>query len=401
MKNTFYLAIFSLCLAISIGLYGCTSSTSLPRESTTTAAVTTTSTATVTTTTAAGTTTTTGAGPTTTTTPTSSTTTTTTPIATYTVSGEALIAGLGIRGVVVTIEGFGTTTTDASGKFSFSSVPSGFWSLQFSQTGWTFNPASSSFVLIGNLTRNTSGETTDWTAQKIGTDYLTAITSVTAGTFVVGGNSSVILQSTDGGTSWMTAFTNNPTTEPLIACFPMGGDKMGVLNNKGALYQSNAGVTTWGFYAQLVNTTEALVDFRATGNYTWEVVTEIGKIYWTNNGGTTLIGSFVNGIQMVDDFTMIAAGRNGYLSYYDGSSWMDLSPGGSDDLQKALVDSDSWLAVSSQGSIYQSIGSTPFPSWTKVLAGFPATFEGIYIPSAPTLEGSIVCGSNGWILKHK
>lgn len=407
MKNTYIIGSL-LFLTICLGLYGCTSSAPLPRETTTTAATTTSTAAAATTTTAAaGTTTTTGTGPTTTGTPTTSTTTTTTgPAATYTVNGTANIMGYGIAGVLVTIEGVGTTTTDTAGNFSFGSVPAGFWSMTFWQTGWTFDPASVSFVLTGNLTKNSSGEPTDWTAQKVGTDHLTAVTSIDAGLFIVGKNSSVILRSTDGGTNWTTAFTDNPTSEPLIACFSMPGNTLGIINQDGSIFQStDPTVTAWAYYFRVINTTEALVDFKAVSNLTWEVVTADGRILWSGDQGATYIdsteaGSFINGVQMANDYTMIATGRNGYISYYNGSSWLSFGPPScTDDLMQSVMDSNSSLSVSSQGSIYKTTDGGL--NWTKNLSGFPATLEGINIPNAPSFTGSIVCGSNGWILQHK
>ncbi|MFA5114123.1 MAG: hypothetical protein WC529_07510 [Candidatus Margulisiibacteriota bacterium] len=392
-------------LVLLVGLSGCTSSAPLERATTTTTPATTSTTA-ATTTTAAGTTTTTGTGPTTTGTPTTSTTTTTTgPVATYTVNGTANIMGYGIAGVLVTIEGVGTTTTDPAGNFSFGSVPAGFWSMTFWQAGWTFDPASVSFVLTGNLTKNSSGEPTDWTAQKVGTAHLTAATSIDAGMFIVGKNSSVILQSTDGGTNWVTAFTNNPTSEPLIACFSMPGNTLGIINQDGSIFQStDPTVTAWAYYFRVINTTEALVDFNAASNLTWEVVTAGGKILWSGDQGATYLdsteaGSFVHGIQLQDPYTMVAAGNNGYVKYYDGSSWINLGPGGSENFHKALFDTNAALLVSSQGVIYKSTDNGV--NWARSLTGFPATFEGVFIPGAPSFTGSIVCGSNGWVLKHK
>ena len=71
--------------------------------------------------------------------------------ATYSVSGQATSGGLGLSGVTMTLTGptGKTTTTEASGNYSFSEMPIGTYTLTPSLTGYTFLPPARNVYLYG------------------------------------------------------------------------------------------------------------------------------------------------------------------------------------------------------------------------------------------------------------
>ncbi|MFV9506445.1 MAG: PKD domain-containing protein, partial [Oscillochloridaceae bacterium umkhey_bin13] len=78
-------------------------------------------------------------------------TVTSAPVPTYTVSGRVTTAnGTGLAGVTLS-DGTRTATTNASGDYMLTGVPSGSYTLTPSLSGYTFSPASLSVSVSGNL----------------------------------------------------------------------------------------------------------------------------------------------------------------------------------------------------------------------------------------------------------
>ncbi len=66
-------------------------------------------------------------------------------VPTFSISGSVKSGGSGLSGVTMTLSGAGSasTTSDASGDFTFNGLPNGNYTITPSKTGYTFTPASS------------------------------------------------------------------------------------------------------------------------------------------------------------------------------------------------------------------------------------------------------------------
>lgn len=67
----------------------------------------------------------------------------------YSISGSVTVYGTAQQGVSISLNTLTTTTTDASGNYSFSGLANGNYTVTPSQTGYTFNPTSSAQTVNG------------------------------------------------------------------------------------------------------------------------------------------------------------------------------------------------------------------------------------------------------------
>ncbi len=76
------------------------------------------------------------------------------PAPTYTLSGA--VTGAWVEGVTITMSGAGngTTTTNASGQYSFANLPAGSYTLTPSLAGYTYAPSAPTIAVSANTTQN-------------------------------------------------------------------------------------------------------------------------------------------------------------------------------------------------------------------------------------------------------
>src|SRR5262249_23147818 len=93
----------------------------------------------------------------------------------YTISGQITLSGAGLSGVTVTLSTGPTATTNSSGNYSFSNLPTGTYTVTPSLSGYTFTPPSATFT---NITAN---QTANFTAALAVTVTTASLPAGTAG----------------------------------------------------------------------------------------------------------------------------------------------------------------------------------------------------------------------------
>jgi photosystem II stability/assembly factor-like uncharacterized protein len=141
------------------------------------------------------------------------------------------------------------------------------------------------FVMVGGLLAQT------WTLQTSpATTDLNSCSAVSATVCWAVGPASVIVKTTNGGTTWTSAVGNLPSATDLYTCSATSDLNCWVGAGDGSLYQTTNGGTTWTFFALPAPAT-AFVDVVHFFN------SQIGFVigdpvggqwcyYWTTNGGT-------------------------------------------------------------------------------------------------------------------
>ena len=205
---------------------------------------------------------------------------------TYTVSGQATIGGAALSGVTVTLAGSpgATRITDASGNYSFASLPAGVnYTVTPSRANYSFTPLTAAINnLASNVTANFTGIAKPGAGlpDKVGTTY--------SGYSVLDAN---------GNFAW-----DGPATDKLISWStfqasekPIYGDWNGDGKMKVGVYNNG----TW------------LLDYN--GNGVWDGPTIDKAIFWStgqstdvpvlgdwNGDGRTKIGIYNNGTWILD-----------------------------------------------------------------------------------------------------
>jgi photosystem II stability/assembly factor-like uncharacterized protein len=145
-----------------------------------------------------------------------------------------------------------------------------------------------------------------------------------------GGTEGVILVSTDGGVSWVTAMT---TTSGAL--YGIDQTTATVVGNAGQIYKYQGG-TTWSSES-VSGAGDDLTQICFSGQNIGITVSAYGTIYQTNNGGTSWSGpqqspvsSALRAVSMVSQTESWIAGANGVIlhSTNSGASWSQQSIGG-------------------------------------------------------------------------
>jgi photosystem II stability/assembly factor-like uncharacterized protein len=146
------------------------------------------------------------------------------------------------------------------------------------------------FALIALLAMTSGVFAQTWTAQTIPvTSDLNSCWATSTTVCWAVGPSSVIIKTTNGGTSWVSAAGNLPAATDLYTCCGVSDQIAWVGAGDGSLYKTTNGGTTWTFYA-LPTPATAFVDVvhffnENTGFVIGDPVGGVWCYYWTTNAG--------------------------------------------------------------------------------------------------------------------
>jgi hypothetical protein len=141
----------------------------------------------------------------------------------YTISGQITLSGAGLSGVTVTLSTGPTATTNSSGNYSFSNLPTGTYTVTPSRSGYIFTPSSTTFP---NITAN---QTANFTASIVTTMHAVSIKFVGTGAAMGASESAGVVAKTN----WNNA-TGNSSSSALNLV-----DETGALNGAGATWTSD------------------------------------------------------------------------------------------------------------------------------------------------------------------
>ncbi|MFH1542115.1 MAG: carboxypeptidase regulatory-like domain-containing protein [bacterium] len=372
---------------------------------------TTTETATTTTTTAATTTTT--------------TTTTTIPSVvniTGTISWEGF-NNLPLGGVVVSLESeTRTTTTDANGQYSFSSVEAGTHTLTFYQTGWTFYPSNESITVSDtDVTQNATAELTDWSIVDLGTtndifdvhalcgDFTLVALGCEAGEIFFNPNVSGVELPNPIPNVWVNPTATTTESFPFVGW----GDSVILCGQENAyIWQYDINTELWSEFID-----GGSLGFLSLNNLDTEnefLLTADGILISIADDAPEdpTILTDVNNFFALSSTEVLAVIDNGLISITvdTGQNWTTGAVSPAEDLSDISsithgggpsyqTSSNVWL-VSNTGSIWFS--DDRGDSWGSTVSGIPVQLNAITSagPEVSTAE-SFVVGNDGLVLRHK
>jgi len=146
--------------------------------------------------------------------------TSTSTTSTFSISGQVSGTGTALLGVTINLTGAGTgsTTTDASGNYSFTAFPNGSYNVVPSATGNTFTPASTAVTISG---ANVTGTNFTETANAAATSGLSGMVSGAVKQNVVinlsGANTGSAFTDASGNYSFSDLAAGSYTVTPVLS----------------------------------------------------------------------------------------------------------------------------------------------------------------------------------------
>ena len=235
---------------------------------------------------------------------------------------------------------------------------------------------SVTFVIVGDsgLILSSSDNGATWDNMTSGVSTNLASVAYGGGTFVVGGNSGVILTSTNastwisetsGGNSW--SAVSDGVSDNLSGT-AYGNDLHVISGVSGTILTSSDNGSSWT--SQTSGTSEVIWDVTYYNNI-FVSVSDNGLIY-TSGDGTTWTSrtsgtsSPLRGVTYGNS-TFVAVGNAGKIyTSPDGTTWTSSTSGTSNAFQQVVYGNSTFVAVGSSGTIYTSGDGT---TWTSRTSG--------------------------------
>jgi len=235
---------------------------------------------------------------------------------------------------------------------------------------------SVTFVIVGDsgLILSSSDNGATWDNMTSGVSTNLASVAYGGGTFVVGGNSGVILTSTNastwisetsGGNSW--SAVSDGVSDNLSGT-AYGNDLHVISGVSGTILTSSDNGSSWT--SQTSGTSEIIWDVTYYNNI-FVSVSDNGLIY-TSGDGTTWTSrtsgtsSPLRGVTYGNS-TFVAVGNAGKIyTSPDGTTWTSRTSGTSNAFQQVVYGNSTFVAVGSSGTIYTSGDGT---TWTSRTSG--------------------------------
>ena len=235
---------------------------------------------------------------------------------------------------------------------------------------------SVTFVIVGDsgLILSSSDNGATWDNMTSGVSTNLASVAYGGGTFVVGGNSGVILTSTNastwisetsGGNSW--SAVSDGVSDNLSGT-AYGNDLHVISGVSGTILTSSDNGSSWT--SQTSGTSEIIWDVTYDNNI-FVSVSDNGLIY-TSGDGTTWTprtsgtSSPLRGVTYGNS-TFVAVGNAGKIyTSPDGTTWTSRTSGTSNAFQQVVYGNSTFVAVGSSGTIYTSGDGT---TWTSRTSG--------------------------------
>ena len=293
----------------------------------------------------------------------------------FVVTGSVLDSeGVGIPDVTVTMGGF-KTTTDISGKYSFSDISEGSYTITPSLQGAVFSPNSITLYIALDTSTGTSFSVFWRPAKSASSSNLLGI-SYLNNTYFATGAAGTILLSQDGRT-WSTGSTGTSNTINDLYGVAFGNGKYVAVGAGGTVLVSTDGLT-WSVLSSITNADIFDILFDSTIG-TFVAVGTGGSVLVSSDGltwtvVTQIITAAINKIASFNG-TLYAVGSGGaIITSNDGMTWTMLTSGTTSDLYGIFFGNNSYIAVGSGGTVLTSANGT---AWFSMSIGVSNMLTGV------------------------
>ncbi|MDQ5987604.1 MAG: hypothetical protein CSYNP_03349 [Syntrophus sp. SKADARSKE-3] len=195
---------------------------------------------------------------------------------TYNIYGTATLNGSALQGVSIILSGASsaTTTTDASGNYTFTGLAHGSYTITPSMTGYTFNPVNTAVTISGaNSTRNNFTATVDssvkcsisGTVSGVGNLLVTmTLTGDSTGSTVTDTSGNYIFSGLSNGSYIITPSLSGYNFSPISKSVPISG-----ANSTGNNFKASAVAATYSISGTVSGTANGSTTTDTNGNYSF------------------------------------------------------------------------------------------------------------------------------------
>jgi photosystem II stability/assembly factor-like uncharacterized protein len=254
----------------------------------------------------------------------------------------------------------------------------------------------------GGLILQTTNGGSSWNAQQSNTtNNLKKVFFVNSSRGIAIGDSGTVLTTTNGGVNWVSRSINSNANLHNLSI--INSNTAYIVGANGKIFQTTNGGNSWISYNTGFANALKGVSFKDINHGI--IVGEQGKVLRTNNGGNnwTVLTAFttknLNSAVIIDSLEMLAAGDNGviYFTHDAGSTWIDKSFNTSNNLRDIYFTDENKGYIVGEGGLIIGTGDRGY-SWHSQYVNSTNNINSI---SCYNINDGIAVGKNGTILHRK